>query len=335
MKNFLLTFFISFSFIYIVSLLIYILVDPYYENNIMINGLNKEKIQSTVSTSRVLRKKLNRSQYNLIFGTSRSAKIDDNTWDASVLNFSSSVYGNPMDVYEFLEQLNSQQIKNIQKIYYLLDNHVFKKRYNDAFNYQKSTIGIVMEQIKMFDFDRLYLTFQTLYINLVQKNPSAGIKLNGAFYNKSELPAPRLYMFNYFPYKTEIDYKQEYIDAIGKIYNFCIHHNIDIIFYTPTVNIVYLNNINQKKFIELRKKVLTQIPSLLDLSYIEDISNDTSKYTDVGHVNAKTTKYLFENFIIYPDKKYIVTKENANVYYNNMLSNITDDKEKLFLGKLK
>ncbi|MCD6191090.1 MAG: hypothetical protein J7K14_06090, partial [Sulfurimonas sp.] len=114
--------------------IIYIVMNPKLENSIFIH--NKPIEKSSFLTSKYLFEKLKENKkYIVVFGTSRSAKISSKLYGENIINFSESVYGNPYDVMNLINQLSTKQIANISKILYLVDNHTFRERGNYDIDY--------------------------------------------------------------------------------------------------------------------------------------------------------------------------------------------------------
>ena len=79
--------------------------------NILFNKNSKVYFSDSINTS-ILAKKLETEKYSIIFGTSRSHQLQYDDSGINILNFSGSLYGNSLNVLDFLNQLNKKQISN-------------------------------------------------------------------------------------------------------------------------------------------------------------------------------------------------------------------------------
>ena len=129
--------------------IINILIDPYGENYIFKTSFNQYKIFSKPSAASHLLDLLEKNKYALVFGTSRIGLIDANATGEPTLNFRNSVYGYPSDVYKLLSMLNDQQIKNISKIYYLIDTHALKSSDQDFYSSKSKLESAAISNINL------------------------------------------------------------------------------------------------------------------------------------------------------------------------------------------
>ena len=70
---------------------------------------------------------LRKSPHVLVFGTSRNNMLSPEYLQRPVLNLN-YVYGTPREILKCLRALDPQQIRNIEKIYVLVDYHTLEKR---------------------------------------------------------------------------------------------------------------------------------------------------------------------------------------------------------------
>lgn len=315
MIQFIKYFIFTFVIFFISVLLLYITINPKNENSFFTNSTIEE---SSFLTSKPLFNKLKNGKYSLIFGTSRSAKISSKMFDGNVLNLSQSIYGNPNDVLYFLNSLDKVQWNNINKIYYLVDNHTFMKR--NYYNLDYSSC-ILLEQIKRFDANNLLLSIRSIYFNLFNITPFKGINIDGSIYNNEEQLA-RKYQFDYYDFKKEFQFSKHEFTVLKDIKTLVDRKNKEIIFFTSTMNLYYLKSMKKDLFLKHRKQLIKNCGNIVELSYISPISNKMYNFTDPTHMTTTQTKYVLDNFLKYKDDSYIVDFDKYDEFYKNYFNTI-------------
>ena len=302
--------------------IIYIVMNPKLENSIFIH--NKPIEKSSFLTSKYLFEKLKENKkYIVVFGTSRSAKISSKLYGENIINFSESVYGNPYDVMNLINQLSTKQIANISKILYLVDNHTFRERGNYDINYSRN---FIFKQLINFNTENVFLSIKSIF----NYNLSKGINLDGSFFNNNE-SSLRLYECDRYKYEKVFDGMHvKTFEALKDIKKFAQQNNINIIFFTSTMNIPYLSNINKKDFMKHRENLITNIGEFYDFTYIDGISNNHNAFTDVTHITTKETIYMINHFYKNPPSSYLVNKESFTNFYNKLFDKVESFDSTLF-----
>lgn len=324
---------LTFIFIFLTfHIILYMLVNPY---KILNNSITEKKFVSDgyINTIR-LYDKLNYSKYSLVFGTSRSHQLQSDNSNIPLLNFSGSLYGNSINVLEFLKQLNNNQLNNISNIYYLVDDHTLngyenKDKYS-KYKYQNYTDSIFFYKIKdviTINFTKIENTYIDLYNNLFKKF-SFYISDNGSMIrvNKNEsVDVPN----NHEKEPTRHLYTDDGINALIEIDKFCKINNINIIYFTPTH--FHLNNklIDIDIIKEKWTKILNGgIDGFYALWSIPDISDyiENGKYVAFKDTSSHLNEYynhkvFIENIINKNDIFYINNKIKFENYINSNRNN--------------
>ncbi len=315
MTEFIRYFIFTFVIFYIFVLLLYITINPKNENSFFINTIMEE---SSFLTSKYLFNKLKNDKYTLIFGTSRSAKISSKMFGSNVLNLSQSIYGNPNDVLYFLNLLDKVQWNNINKIYYLVDNHTFLKRTYYNFDYSSC---VLLEQIKHFDANNLVLSIRSIYFNIFNIKPFKGINTDGSTYNNNEQLA-RKYQFDYYDFKKEFQFNKHEFTILKDIKTLVDKNNKEIIFFTSTMNLYYLKSMKKDLFLSHRKQLIENCGNLVELSYIHPISNKIYNFTDPTHMTTTQTKYVLDNLLKNKNYTYTVNSDRYDEFYKTYFNTI-------------
>jgi len=322
MKNKVFIYLYTIVFSILFSATVYIVVNPKLENTIFINDIPIK--ESSSLTAKYLLKKLDENRkYTLIFGTSRSSKISSELYKENILNFSESLYGFPSDILNLLKQLNKKQLSNINKIYYLVDNHTFRDKESSHINYLDS---FIYKQLLRLDINAVFLSFQALF----EYNLKKGINKDGSYFNKDE-PQSKLYTFNRYHYEKEFNGMQEFnFKRLKLIKSFAHQNNIDIVFFTSTMSAIYLQNIIKDDFLKHRKMLIENLDEIYDFGYIKSVSDTHKSFTDATHLTTEKTKYMIEHYYKNLPSTYSVNKNNFNEFYNNLYIRVNTFKRKLF-----
>lgn len=304
---FILMFFISY---FILFLVVNYVIDPYMETRIMNIKPLKYKFAHSAYASTFLYEKLKNEKSIIVFGTSRSHQINNDDFEFPVLNFH-SIYGTPYAVMNFLEQLDEKQIQNINKVYYLIDDLTFngKERYVEVdYNNNLSKLFFMIKNTNLTKIqDALYS-----YKNN-QQNPKAYINENGSLIFKEELPPFESNNRNHTEPKDVVqrrqEFKKESFLMLKNVNQFFKKYNIEVIYFTAPVTMKYIQLTDINDFIERRKLFLENIDGFYDLSYIKDLSDNDSMFSDFSHTRT-AGKNIYLNILKNKDKKYFVTNDN-------------------------
>ena len=301
-KKWVIRFVLSLALIYGFFSVTYYIVNPefYYDNNLMI----KNKIGYDSSFIKKLREKLNEKNYSLIFGTSRSHTLQKNIIGEDTLNMH-AIYGNPYSVYEFLTNLNRNQLENINKIYYTVDLHTFNGKDSYKYiDYSNAENKSIIKVLNIKDFLAIHASFfSDGYISeLGHKilDSDKSISVNFHKYDKSHLPQK---------------FTEDAIAVFKKIVSFSRLNKIPLVITTPSFSADMLKHIDMKLLYSKWKKILaTGLEGFYALWYVDGVSNQIidNKYVafyDTTHMNYKFQKKIFEEFVLNDNKKYFIKNE--------------------------
>jgi len=297
-----------------------IVIDPYGELNFVKTKFNNKKFASNYTTGPfLLSEKLKTDKYSLIFGTSRTQLVNSSMIHGDLLNYSTSLYANPSDVYNVLRQFNEIQLRNINTIYYLVDTHVFtdKKSLYEKLNlhsnidfYRQVFSGLNMKKIHYaISCVRRNLGRYDNYLNEFGEN----IYLRHKIFNpKSKIDHFRIPSFT----KSSIEYLQ-------KIDSFCKKENIKIKYFTPVYNIWYLKKVDLELYRLQFKAFLTVIDKIYDFHLIDDISYDYNNFTGTDHYNTITTAKVM-SILESNESSIIINEENIDEKFDTMAIKIRE-----------
>jgi len=290
------------------------LIDPDMETRLFEYKYNKYKLSHSPLSASFLLDELESSENILVFGTSRSHRINDIDFGTSVLNMH-AVYGNPYAVLNLLKQLNKKQIGNIHTIYYLLDDLSFygRERY-EPISYH-SIMYKIFYLIKSTNFDKIKKSFRTVVANIY--GPELYINKNGSLVFNKKLPLFDPSNRSHIEPREIIQRRQKYTEDTFKVLQevdiFVKKQNLDIIYFTPPLSTNYISNMDYNLFIGQKERFLQNIYGYFDLTYIKYISTDSKLFSDAGHVN-EDGKGKYVHILKSRDDKYFMTKEKFSDY---------------------
>ncbi len=319
-KKFVYNFFIFSSLLTFFIFLIVIILDPYYETNLIkIDGINNYKFKQTKLTTKILFEKLKDDKYTLVFGTSRSRKIDTDLLNDKVLNLY-PIYGHPISILNFLNTLSKKQIKNINKIYYLIDSQCFNDKdstYNNRFKIDlNSNYEFIYNYLKLFSIDKLFSSIEMVFKN-ISLNFNHYVSENGyAIYQTKDITNANNNLKDIARQsKTIIKNGQEFSTSIvkylSKIDKFSQDNGIEIVYFTSTFMQEYIKKMDYNLIISLRKKFLNNIDGFYDLTYMSNISNRAELFTNSTHISKDGMEYI-TNILLSEDKNFFVNNKNFN-----------------------
>lgn len=300
--------------------IINIAVDPNAEYLLWTHPLNKNKYFATDKTTPiVLSQKLKTKPHALIFGTSRTNSVSEDNIGKEVLNFSSSLYCRPADVYYFLQHLSSKQKTNVSEIYLLIDPQCF---YPYKSIYQNIVLefdfSYILNTLKHISRDKCLRAISTVIRNVSDNN--GYVNENGVVVHAKHPPYnPSLKELEEEKNGASYVYDEETIEYLRKINVFCTENKIPITFFTGIFNHYYLRQLNFQNFANFLTKVLDKIPCLYSFLYLEDVSNNLSHFYDFGHYKQEITDLQFQ--ILRSEelsKAYKISKENISNYLHSL-----------------
>lgn len=308
--------------LFLILLIINYIVNP---NMKFDNKSLKNNYFSTIEYAKKLKIKLSDDKYTLIFGTSRSALVSNDTLNSEVLNIG-VIYGSPHSVYTFLSSLTKKEISNIKEIYYLVDLHTLNSNSkfvkNDDFMSDDSFIQSIKNLISI-NFQDLYRIYLKLKFTLFG---SEYIVHENGYSVKKDSDIMALPKFNV---STDQKYDDSALEKLKIINDFCIKNNLKITYYTATFIDEWLSKqVDPNIIIERWSKILDLgIKGFYGLWYIPEVSsiNKEGKYnfSDYSHMNYNTLKYVYENYILNENKKYYIENKEE------LIKTITDIDNKI------
>jgi hypothetical protein len=237
-------------------------------------------------------KNLEKQEYYIVFGTSRTNAMSEKTFGSDTINLSSYVYGNPISVDKFLKTLSKKQVKNIKRIYYALDIKCFQKdRY--LVDYEKFTIlSFIFNQLKNISKESISKSIGDVLLNLGYIENNFYLSKNG---NVIALKDKR-FDGRFINGRERLKGKTYYLANLKNVDDFAKKNNIEIIYFSPIFSGPYIQHDLDKDFIYgLYKDILEVINNMYFFFYIEDISNDLSLFSDYAHLSIKETDKFYSD----------------------------------------
>lgn len=316
--------------------IINILIDPYEEYNLIITPFNKLKsVQSYETAPFRMYQYLNEDKYIIVFGTSHSATISEELVNSKLINLSLSTYGNPSDVYYFLKGLNLRQLKNIKKIYYLLDWHTLTDQNSiySKINFN-STYDFLFYTVKNIDHEKLIRSFETVIKNLTKSNQTK-ILNNGVFVDiKEDKFIPDTPYATSAAKRIKFTYSDKSLEYLDKIDKLCKQNNIKIVYFKTVFSNLFLKKVVFNSLETHYRKILNTIDGLYSFIYMDNISNNLNYFSSDTHHKYSITK--FQMIILQNDKlspNYYVTKKNIDKFLKCLKNKIKSSKNDYYSGK--
>ena len=281
------------------ALAINVILDPYGEYNIF---QHKRYAQSHETMPYKAFEKLLHDDYSLVFGTSHSATLSAKIMGERILNLSTSVYGSPIDVELFLSKLDPKRRAHIQRIYYLLDYHVFG---NKTSVYEgkdfSSSFEFFIETFKNINPEKLQRSLGLLIKNITGTN-STSITDNGEFIYENPIP------YNHIKYAESVQFTKKplplqrlkEIDAWGQ------RHQIEIIYYKAVFSDYFLANVDFPSLEKHMHSLVDTINGFYSFMILDGVSDDLTKFRDPTHVRFP---------IVEQQARLLITPENRRIYW--------------------
>ncbi|EDZ62895.1 hypothetical protein SMGD1_1960 [Sulfurimonas gotlandica GD1] len=312
------------SFLIITSIIIgsiiilFVLVNPY---RLLPYSLTDKNFYFTKYYSIKLFDMLKEKKHSIIFGTSRSQRLQTDNSNIPILNFSSSLYGNSLSVLNFLKQLDNKRLSNIHRIYYLVDDHClngsdqsdsFSKYYDIEFH--ASYWSYVLKDLSYVNKNKLMQLYNDIEWN-INNSYDYYLQKNGSMVRSN--PNESFHVPDKYTSKATPQYYQEDgIQALLDIDKFCKANNIHIDYYTPTHYQKYLKLMDIKIMKDKYSKLLNGgITGFHALWYIDDISNlvKDNKYIAfsdrTSHLNENYVHNVFIDYVAKNNQKYFIKNE--------------------------
>ena len=311
-------------FIPIVSVVLYafifmvvnIVIDPYREYGLTDT---KKYFQSYYTVPFKMYQKLRHDKYVLVFGTSHSATISAELLNHKTLNMSTSVYGNPVDDYYFLKNLDRPQISNIEKIYYLIDYNVFEDKKSDYpdINFN-SKIDFFYQTANNLNKKKILRAVDNILKYLLRNNTTE-ITDNGEFV----YVRPVAYRNIVYKDRIKFSFSGQSIEHLEKIDKFCKSQNIEIIYFKSIFSRYFLQNVDFESVESQLSRVLNIIDEMYCLMYVEGVSDNMDNFRNPTHHIHKIAKIEID-ILRSPTlrNRYRVTKANLDDYMKVLKRNV-------------
>lgn len=248
---------------------------------------------------------LDETENYVVFGTSRSNLISSETLHFRTVNLASYVYGHPTSVYNFLKSLSRNQLKNIKKIYYMIDVHAFQEGKYQVKLEPFNILNYAVKETKSLSYKTIKNALEEIYFNLTKK---------GGFYVSIR--------GNAIPIKSKVwngdvptnmkkhDYKISSVEELAEIKKISNDNGIEIIFFTPFFNDKFAREKISKPY---TYKLFSEFAKYTGGFYlffsIDNISNKFDNFVDEAHPNKKSTDFVFDTNKDWG--KYFVTSETV------------------------
>lgn len=253
-------------------------IDPYGEFRFVESVFNRFKFEAHMTTALQVASKLTNSKYSLIFGSSRTMLISEHLLGEPVLNFSTSIYRNPGNVFAFLEMLNDQQVKNIKHIYMLIDIN--------GFGYTNIAPEMVSRnKLRLAAFENISPKKCLDALDCMRRNICSSSQPKDNYIDEFGVLHALAHKFE----DKSITFKSEcsnyYITKLLSVKHYCSTYNIPVTFFT----VPWFRSLPEKLQIDLNK-ILNEIKSksipLVDLQFCNELYGKENFFLDSSHMNA-------------------------------------------------
>ena len=287
-----------------------ILIDPDMEHMVFKSRLNNKHFFHSAYSAHLLFDLLKTKKVILVFGTSRTHQINTMDFDGSVVLNLHAIYGTPYAALDFLKNLDDRQWANITEIYFELSDIT----YNGQEKYKKvdyqSRWSTLLQTVKETNFDKLSRAYWTVNKNINQ-NDSIYINNEGAFIIEKELPPFNAKISGHVESARKVQSRQVYKNdsyiALKDLYNLIKTHHITPIYFTTPLRKEYIECSNIEALQEARSLYVDILGGYYDLSYIEQLSNDSNNFSDSQHTNTQGKNYYLK-ILKERDSRFYITK---------------------------
>lgn len=245
---------------------------------------------------------LRASPHIVVFGTSRNNMLSPDHLKRPVLNLN-YVYGTPREILKTLRALDPQQIRNIEKIYMLVDYHALEKgRYPRELDL--SFAAYVKDAFKNFTLHRARVALNTIAINLGMHHP---YYVSGDGY---VVPASLDASTGFeVPQRFDRNFKLDAADELKELKGFIEQNNISAVFYTPTLPTEIVQAFGEEFIARFTRTLADALGSYYQLIYVPDVSGNPRNFSDDSHLNGTGYRKLHLDT---DWNKYLVTRANAD-----------------------
>lgn len=297
-----------------------ILIDPWGEYRLLEHGYNRYKKEVRSSSLGPLLSKLSQKPHVLVFGTSRSAKINSQMLGDDVLNLSMEVYGKPENVYRFFHLLDGAQRSHIKKVYYLLDEHTFGNFWKDEILYE-SPFDLELDKLTNINIGKIGAAIETIRFN---DDIASGQLKDYAYFNtegsqinviSQEKRAKRqAFDPNLDFYKTIVSSNQ--LKYLSKLDTFLEKERIPIFYFNTPMYFENASDIKTTSLGLIRRYALylENIDHIHDYYYLSHLFRK-DEFSDNNHLNTRGMKKLVD--MILQDARKIEKGKFQKFYSDN------------------
>ncbi len=245
---------------------------------------------------------LRESPHVVVFGTSRNNMLSPAYLNRPVLNLN-YVYGTPREILKCLRALDPRQIRNIEKIYMLVDYHTLEKgRYPRELDL--SFFAYARDAFRNFTLHRVRVALNTLAINLGMPYP---YYVSGDGY---VVPASADASTGFeVAQRFDRNFRLDAADELKELNGFLQQNKIPAVFYTPTLPTEIVQAFGEEFISRFTRALADALGGYYQLIYVPDISGNARNFSDDSHLNGAGYRKLH----LETDwAKYLVTPASAD-----------------------
>lgn len=246
--------------------------------------------------------KLRTSPHVVVFGTSRNNMLSPAYLNRPTLNLN-YVYGTPREILKCLRSLDPQQIRNIEKIYMLVDYHTLESgRYPRELDLSFS--AYVKDKFTNFTLHRVRTALNTVAINLGMPYP---YYVSGDGY---VVPAsPDASTGFEVAQRFDRNFRLDAVSELTELKGFLQQSKIPAVFYTSTLPAEIVQAFGEDFVARFTHTLADTLGSYFHLMYVPDISANARNFSDDSHLNGTGYRKLH----LETDwNKYLTTPANAH-----------------------
>ncbi|BAF72484.1 hypothetical protein [Sulfurovum sp. NBC37-1] len=314
-KKFTLTFLLLFIVSYALLYLLYVMVNP---EQIYNGSITEKKFFYTKAYSRKQYEALKKKKYVLVFGTSQIHRISSKMLGKDLLNMH-NIYGVPVDINNFLDQLDTKQISHIEEIFYLIDLSArttsADKKIIDYKNPSYDFHPLNMEKLK-----RLWID-----INNNSTSYQAFLNIDGSVEHVNPKEHVKMLPHEYFTHGLK--YNNNLIKGILRVNQFAEEHHIKITFFTPVMSETHFKTLDLATLKPFFSKLLDGGIQSIGLYYfipgLSDLKNkhgEPISFMDENHLNQYYVDIWFKRYVLTDNNTYTVhNQKELETYIGKML----------------
>jgi hypothetical protein len=237
----------------------------------------------------------------LVFGTSRNNMLSPDYLKRPVLNLN-YVYGTPREILKCLRSLDAQQLRNIEKVYMLVDYHTLEKgRYPRELDL--SFTAYARDAFNNFTLRRAGIALNTILVNLGMPYP---YYVSG---NGYVVPAnPDASTGFEVAQRFDRNFRLDAADELKELKAFLEQHKIAAVFYTSPLPKEIVQAFGADFIARYTRTLADALGSYYQLIYVPEISDSGRNFSDDSHLNGTG----YRKFYLETDwSKFLTTPANA------------------------